>query len=307
VSQEAATQPSASFREPRIWLPFLLITLIWGSTWIVIRDQISVVPPGWSVAYRFAIAGAAMFAFAAARGVPLRLDARGHLLALAFGVPQFCLNFNFVYIAERYITSGLVALVFALLMVPNALLARIFLGQKVGRRFVLGSAIALAGIALLFVQEVRADQSGLAAVLSGIALTLCGVMAASAANVSQAGPAMRARPLEAMIAWGMFYGLLADVAFAWAMHGPPAAEPRWGYWAGLLYLALVASSLAFLFYFRLVRLIGPGRSAYSSVLVPIIAMAFSTAFEGYAWTPLAIGGSVLALVGLVVALRARRI
>ena len=50
-------------------LPFIIFTLIWGSTWIVIRDQIGtnsaiVVPAQWSVAYRFLIASAAMFAVA---------------------------------------------------------------------------------------------------------------------------------------------------------------------------------------------------------------------------------------------------
>ena len=42
-----------------ILVPFAIFTLIWGSTWIVIRDQLGTVPPQWSVAYRFVIAAAA--------------------------------------------------------------------------------------------------------------------------------------------------------------------------------------------------------------------------------------------------------
>ena len=52
----------ASFRDPKVLLPFLLITLIWSSTWIVIKGQLGLVPPVWSVSYRFLIAGAAMLA-----------------------------------------------------------------------------------------------------------------------------------------------------------------------------------------------------------------------------------------------------
>ena len=107
---------------PRVLIPFILITLIWGSTWLVIKDQLGTVPPTWSVTYRFVFAAIAMFAYAAAKGHSLRIGREGHALAAAFGFPQFFLNFNFVYAAEHYVTSGLVAVVFALLMVPNSAL-----------------------------------------------------------------------------------------------------------------------------------------------------------------------------------------
>jgi drug/metabolite transporter (DMT)-like permease len=123
-------------RDPKILLPFILITLIWSSTWIVIKDQIGVVPPPWSVTYRFLIASAAMFAIASFSGASLRIGRGGHMLAAAIGVPQFALNFNFVYAAEHYVTSGLCAVVFALLMVPNTLGARVFFGQQVSARFI---------------------------------------------------------------------------------------------------------------------------------------------------------------------------
>ena len=52
----------------------------------------------------------------------------------------------------------------------------------------------------------------------------------------------------------------------------------------------------------MVRKIGPAKAAYSSVIVPIIAMGLSTLFENYRWTPLAIAGAVLALGGMAGAL-----
>jgi len=55
-----------------------------------------------------------------------------------------------------------------------------------------------------------------------------------------------------------------------------------------------------------VRRIGPAKAAYSSVLVPIIAMGFSTWLEGYRWTPLTITGALLALGGMAAALRRSR-
>lgn len=308
IGPDVAATPAreASFLELRVLLPFITVTLIWGSTWIVIRDQISSVPPVWSVTYRFIIAAAAMFAYARFSGASLRIGHKGHILALAFGIPQFFFNFNLVYAAEHYITSGLVAVVFALLMVPNSALGWLFLKQKVTGRFMLGSAIALAGVALLFVQEMRSADVSPKEVLIGIGLTLLAVLSASVSNVMQAAERMKTRPIAAMLAWGMVYGVIADAAAAWALHGPPVAEPRFLYWAGLVYLGLFASALAFTFYFGLLRLIGPGKAAYSSVLVPILAMGLSTVFEDYHWSTLAVAGGVLALAGLVIALRARR-
>jgi drug/metabolite transporter (DMT)-like permease len=300
------TEHDRAFLKPRVLIPFIIITLIWGSTWIVIRDQLGTVPPTWSVTYRYIIACAAMFAYAAFKRVPLGIGREGHLLALGFGFPQFFLNFNFVYAAEHYITSGVVAVVFALLLVPNSALAWAFLKHPLTGRFVVGSAVAIAGVGLLFVNEIREATVAPGAVLIGIGLTVLGVLSASISNVMQGMQKLRARPIVAMIAWGMFYGTLANALFALAIYGPPTIEYRLGYWLGLVYLGLFASALAFTFYFGILREVGPGRAAYSSLLVPIIAMAFSTAFEDYRWSRLASAGCALALLGLFIALRAKK-
>ena len=294
------------FRSPRVWIPFVIITLIWGSTWIVIRDQLGPVPATWSVSYRYVIASAAMFAYAAIIRAPLAIGRDGHLLAIAFGIPQFVLNFNAVYAAEHYITSGVVAVVFALLLVPNSALAWFFLKHPLSRRFLVGSSIAMVGVALLFVNEIRNATVGAAAVGLGIGLTLIGVISASVSNVMQSTGAMRSRPVPSMVAWGMFYGTIVNIVLAYIGYGPPVFEDRLGYWLGVVYLGLFASALAFTFYFNIIRAVGPGKAAYSSVLVPIIAMAFSTIFEDYRWSTLAVAGGLLALSGLVLALGSAR-
>lgn len=307
----AGESPRNSFRDPRILLPFLLITLIWSSTWIVIKDQLgggqtNAVPYVWSVSYRFFIAGAAMMAIARLKGESLTLGRGEYVLAAMLGTLQFVVNYNFVYASELYITSGLAAVVFALLVVPNAALAWIFFGQRVSGRFALGSAVAMAGVGLLFVQEMRQAAASTEAVLTGLGFVLVAVLAASISNVMQLMPAIRARPVAALLGWAMLYGALLDASFAWIFVGPPVVEARLGYWIGLLYLGLVASALAFWLYYEIIRKIGPAKAAYSSVLIPIIAMAISTLAEGYLWSALALAGGVLGIAGLVIALKAGR-
>ena len=299
-------QPAPQSTRAAVLIPFAIVTLIWGSTWLVIKDQLGVVPASWSVTYRFLVAGLTMFAFASYRREPLTLDARGWRFAAALAAFQFCLNFNFVYRAEGYVTSGLVAVIFALMIVPNALLGRIVLGQRLGRQLVLGSLVAIAGVALLFLHEARADAGAVRTTLIGIGFTLAAVMSASSANIMQGTQAAKRYPMATMLGTSMLIGAAFDAVIAWTLAGPPTFEPRLGYLIGILYLGVFASAIAFTLYFGVIRVIGPAKAAYSGVLTPVIAMLLSTVFEGYRWSLLAASGAVLAGIGLVIALRARR-
>jgi drug/metabolite transporter (DMT)-like permease len=293
------------FLTPRVAIPFIIVSLIWGSTWLVIRDQLSVVPASWSVTYRFAVACIGMFILALVMRLPLRLDRRGMLWTMLLGAMQFALNFNFVYQAEHHITSGLVAVIFALLIIPNALLAKWWMGREIGMPFIIGSAIASAGGALLMLQEYRAAPVGGTAVLIGTSLTLIAVMCASVSNVLQVLPHIARFPTITILAWSMLWGTIFDAAWSWINHGPPVLDMRASYLGGVLYLGIVGSVITFPLYFRLIREIGPGKAAYTGVVIPIVAMLLSSLFEGYQWTPLAIGGAVLATIGLVIAMRPR--
>ena len=290
---------------PRVVVPFVLVTLLWGSTWLVIRDQLGVVPTSWSVTYRFAIAGATMLGVALWRKESLRLAPRDIGFVAFLGVGQFALNYNLVYRAELYVTSGLVAVVFALLLVPNAVLAWLFLGRRMSRTFIVGSAVAIAGIVMLFAHEARMASVGSGAVMEGVALTLGAVLFASVANVMQATERGRAIPMTVLLGWAMLGGAAVDSVGAYATSGPPVIEMRIGYVAGLLYLGVLASALAFALYYQLIRDIGPAAAAYTGVLIPVIAMGLSTVFEGYRWSGPAVAGGLLTLVGLIIALSAR--
>jgi drug/metabolite transporter (DMT)-like permease len=299
---EKHSEPADGDRLRSVILPFIIFTAIWGSTWIVIRGQLGVVPPQWSVTYRFIIAATAMFAIAIAKRENLRLDRRGVLADIVLGFTQFCVNFNAVYMAERHITSGVVATVFALLLIPSSLLAWAFLGQRPNQRFVWSSFVAVCGIVLLFVHELNEHAASSQQVVVGIVFTFAGMLGASTANVLQARPEVRRFPLFPMLAWSMAAGALIDGTIAVVFTGAPVFDSRPIYWAGLIYLALAASVLTFSLYYPVVRKIGPAKAAYSSVIVPIIAMGFSTALEGYRWTPTTIAGALLALGGMVGAL-----
>jgi drug/metabolite transporter (DMT)-like permease len=291
---------------PRVLIPFLVVSLIWGSTWFVIRDQLNIVPSSWSVTYRFAVAAAGMFLLALVMRQPLRVDREFMGWSILLGLIQFSLNFNFVYLAEHHITSGLVAVIFALLIIPNALLGKWWLGRSIGTPFIIGSVIATAGVGLLMLREYRVAPVGGVEVLIGLSLTITAVGFASVSNVLQVIPRIARYPTVTILAWSMLWGSLINALIAFVFFGPPVFDPRPAYFGGVLYLGIVGTVLTFPLYFRLIRDIGPGKAAYTGVLIPIIAMLISTVFEGYEWSLLAVSGAALAMIGLVVAMQTRK-
>jgi len=281
---------------------FLIIAAIWGCTWIIIRDQIAHVPGPWSVAWRFVLAAAALGLYVRVTGRPRALGWTGHLLAGAIGVAQFTLNFNLVYAAEARVASGLVAVVFALIFVPNALLAWAFLGHRPTGRFLIGSVVGTAGVGLMFHDQLALSRSG----VIGLALATAGMLCASVANVAQAGPFARRLPLHALLAAALAYGAALDIAAAWIIAGPPVFSLAPSYLAGLAFMGLAATVIAFLFYYPLIREIGAGRAAYVNMITPVIAMVLTSWFEGFHWTAWSVGGALLTGAGVAFALTARR-
>jgi len=302
----AKTEPveELSFLESRVWIPFMVTSLIWGSTWLVIRDQLGTVPTTWSVTYRFIVAAIGMFILALVMRQPLKIDRAMLGWTMLLGLLQFGMNFNFVYTAEHYMTSGLVAVVFALLIVPNAVLAKYWLGRPISGAFKWGSAIASVGVGLLMLQEYRAAPMGGTDVLFGLFLVLCSVATVSVSNVLQVTPRIARFPTLTILAWSMLWGSIGNSIYALITAGPPVIDMRPGYIGGVLYLSIIGTVVTFPMYFRLIRDIGPGKAAYTSVVIPVVAMLLSTIFEGYVWSTLALAGGILAILGLIVAMQA---
>jgi drug/metabolite transporter (DMT)-like permease len=257
-------------------------TLIWASTWHVILYQLGTVPVLNSVAWRFLLASAALFALAAWRGEQWRLPARLHpWLALTGGV-QYGLNYWAVYEAERHIPSGLVAVLFALMVFGNAVTGAWLFGKPMTQRFLAAAAVGVAGVALIFWPEVRAAGARPQAAL-GLAIGLLAVVSACAGNALTLTLGQRGVALVPMLAWSMGYGALGLLAVAGATGVGWQVGHTMAWWASLLYLAALGSVTAFLLYFKLAQREGPGRAALTGVLTPVIALLVSATLEG--WQP----------------------
>ena len=279
------------------------VTFAWGFTWLAQHYQVGVVAPEVSVLWRFVIAAPFMLAIAAIRGEQLRFPLRDHLWLALLGLTLFCTNFVLFYYAAQWITSGLLSVVFALASIINIVLGALLLGTPIDRRTVIGALLGVGGLAAMFYPQLAGTDLN-SQMLIGIALSVAGTFSFCFGNMISARLQRRRLPIFATTGIGMIYGACFIAMFAAFSGHAFIIEPTARYVISLLYLGLIGSVLAFTCYLTLLGRIGADRAAYATVMFPVVALAVSTAFEGYRWTLPAVLGVVAVLAGIVLALRA---
>ena len=281
---------------------YLLTVLIWGTTWIAIKLQLGEVALAASIAYRFALAALVLFAVLLLSGGLQRLDRRTQGLCLAQGLCLFSLNFLCFYTASQWIPSGLIAVVFSTATLWNALNARLFLRQRIAANVLAGGALGLGGLGLLFWPELAGHEASRETLL-GLGLSLLGTLCFSAGNLlSSLQQKAGYRPLSTN-AWSMAYGALLLLGYCLLSGTPLEIDWSTRYIGSLLYLAIPGSVIGFTAYLTLVGRMGPERAAYCTVLFPLVALNISAMVEGYQWTPPALLGLLLVMLGNVLVFR----
>ncbi|BES73771.1 DMT family transporter [Marinobacter nanhaiticus D15-8W] len=281
---------------------YVLTVLIWGLTWTAIRLQVEAAPVDLSVFYRFVLAAAtALLVLAAVRRLP-KLTLRQHGLLVLQGLTLYSINFLLIYRAAESMTSGLLAVVFSLAALFNALNGWLLMRLVPNRRIYPAVALGVSGVALLFWHDLNLGNATLAAIL----FALGGTYWFSLGNLISLRVRAADIPLLAGNAWAMFYG--AVVLGTWCLsqgvdwHLPTSPT----FWGATLFLAIPGSTIAFYSYLTVIRVLGADRAGYATVLFPVVALTVSTWLEGFEWTVTAIFGAVLALLGNYVLFRKPR-
>lgn len=302
-----ARAPDSSPRSAQ-WLDLAAIvicTACWGTTWFAITLQLGVVDPVVSIVYRFGLAAVLLFAWCLLRGESLALTRAQHAAAFGVGLFTFAIDYAFVYWAEERVTSAVVAVVFASLAFLNLIGFRIAFGQRAPALAWGAASLGIAGVALLSWEEIAAAQFGVRA-MTGIGLTLLGVLAAVVGNIYARRGEVAGATIAASTGWAMGYGAALLAIYALLTGKAWAIEPTWGYALSLVHLTLNGSVIAFLLYYGLARRRGYATASYISALAPPVAMVVSTLFEDKTWGFMALGGIVLVLAGQWLLLQAKR-
>jgi drug/metabolite transporter (DMT)-like permease len=280
---------------------YLITVLIWGSTWLAIKFQLGVVAPELSIAYRFGLAASILIIFSLVRRLPLRFDIKSHGFFVLQGLLLFSLNYILVYLAEGYLTSGLVAIIFSLIIIFNVIFGAIFLGNPIRTRVMIGAILGLAGLAIVFWPELSSFSLSSLQIL-GLIMAFIATISASLGNVVSARNQRHDLPVLQTNAYGMLYGALFMFILAFLRGAQLEFDTSPGYIVSLIYLAVFGSVIAFGSYLTLLGRIGLDRAAYVTVLFPVIALLLSTIFEDLQWGVPQLLGVVLILLGNAVVL-----
>lgn len=284
---------------------YVVTVAIWGSTWIMIRFQLGVVPPQVSVVYRFALAAIALAIFAWLSKRRLRIAPAHYSGIVLQGFFMFSANYYFVYVGTGYLTTGLVAVLFTTLVLLNVINERIFFGTAIAPVTIVAGVMCVVGIGMLFWPQVSelslADDT-----VKGIALVFCGAVMASIGNMAAILNTRRKLPVVAVNAHSMAIGAVLSATYALLASQPFIFERSASYVGSLLFLAIPGTAIAFGCYLRLIERIGATKAAYTSVMLPVVALLISTIFENYEWTASAFIGVAIALAGNALALASKR-
>jgi len=280
---------------------FAACVAIWGTTWFAITFQLGRVAPEASVSYRFFFAAALVAAYCRLRRLPMRIRPADHVPLAAMGVLMYSVGYIFVYHAEMQVVSGLIAVGYSAGPLLAMLGLRIVFGQPMTGRMALGSVLGIAGVALVFWPELeRGGHRGSVAI--GALLTASAVLVTSVGNLVAHRNHLRGLTGWPTMAWSMGYGGFVSFAVALATGKPFAFDWSAGYLLSLAYLSVVGSVLAFGAYLTLLGQIGAARASYIGVMVPIVALAVSTVFEGFDWHALTAAGIAVSVAGNVLVL-----
>lgn len=280
---------------------YVITVLVWGSTWIAIKYQLGLVDPMVSVIYRFGLATILLFVFCKIRGLSLKFSARDHFFMGLLGIFLFSMNYWLVYLAEVYLTSGLVAVLFSSIVFFNIANKALFLRAPIDRKMIMGAVAGMAGIGLIFMPEIQSfdlTDHG----LLGIGLGLFSVLLASFGNITSARNSQEKIPIVQANAFGMGYGTLALVILALCMGKEFQFSMSVPYVGSLAFLSIFGSIVAFGTYLTLVGSLGADKASYAIMVVPVVALGISSFAEGYVWTLPAVAGLSLVVAGNFMAL-----
>jgi len=281
---------------------FIITTLIWGSTWYAIELQLGVVHPIVSIAHRFALAGlAVLFGMGlAGRLKPIAWRHQGFLLLQ--GLLLFSGNYVFIYTGTQTLPSGLVSVVFSMMVITNMFAGRVFLNLPLSWHIGLSGLGGVIGIAVIFAPEIERVSLGDES-LQAVIPCFIGTCLASLGNIVAARNMRERLPALQCNMMSMLYGTVVLYVASLILGFPIEIEWNLRYLGSLAYLSFVGSVIAFWLYVTLIGEVGPSKAGYIALLTPIVALFISAVFEGYQWTWYATVGVMLVLGSNFVATR----
>jgi len=273
------------------------LAAIWGASFIFMRVAAPVLGPVVTADARVLLAGIALALWFRATGFDphWRRHWKGYAIVglVNSGIPFLCYAF-----AALHIPASLSAILNSSAPMFGAVAGAMWLGERITARKALGLAAGVAGVALLAQPgQIETSNGGFGwAVAACLLACLCYGLAGVLIRRFAPDAAPRGIAVGSQLAAGLL--ILPAVPF-W----PPFAAPTPLVLANVLALALLASAIAYLLYFRLIADVGATSALTVTYLIPLFGVLWGWLFLGEALPASALGGGVLILAGTVLVTR----
>ncbi|HQZ82012.1 MAG TPA: DMT family transporter [Pyrinomonadaceae bacterium] len=250
---------------------WLLLALIWSSTWIFIKFGLKDLPPFGFVSLRFLLAAAILAPFVLFRkdgGIPK--DRTQWRLLVLTGILQFTINYSSVFWAEQYITSGLAAVLQAMIVVFGLILAWIFLpAEKITAQKIAAVGLGVVGVAVIFIDQLTVHNE---LAFAACVVIVVGAYAAAQSSILVKAKAASIRP-EVIVFWQMIFGLPPIIIYSLLTEGSPL-DYHWSAVAvgSIFYLGFVGTVVAFCCYYWLLNRIESTNAMMISLVTPLLAV-----------------------------------
>lgn len=282
-------------------LIWLTLCLIWGTTWIFIKIGLDEgLPPLTFAAARFVLA-LIILAFIIFFGkIPLPVNKRQWKLLALTGVMQFSINYSLVFWSEQYISSGLAAVLQAMIMVFGLVLAWVHLpNERITGIKIAAVTLGICGVAIIFIEQLQINS---VLAFAGCIAIVVGAYAAAHGSILVKAHGGNLHP--ATLVFGqMICGILPIIIYALTVEGNPLAlNWSWKAVVSVLYLTIFGTITAFWLYYWLLNKIESTKAMMISLVTPLIAVIVGRIFLDEQ-LPLKIffgGLLILASIGLIV-------
>jgi len=282
-----------SWRIPIAWL---ILCVVWSSTWLVIKIGLRDLPPISFVAMRFLIAILVLVLVSIGRFALLPKRPFDYAVLAFTGILMFTLNYPLIFWGEKHVSSGLAAVLQASIPIFGMIFAHFLLPEEPLRwQRMLGAIVALVGVALICGHLL--DRGGFLAFWGGLGVVV-GAASAALSNVLLKRRAIDIAPAM-LAAWQMTFGVIPLVAVGFAIDGSPL-QFHWNAtaWLCLLYLAIIGSALTFLLLYWLLPRMTVTNLQTISLITPPGAVAFGWLLGGETFALSFLIGSGFVLVGV---------
>jgi len=273
----------------------LAVSFLWALCYPLIAIGIRFAPPFAFAALRALIAGVALMALAWALGRPVPRDLRTWAMLAAIGLGTTSLGFLGMFDASRYVSPGLATVIANGQPLLAAVLAHLFLAERLGPMQRLGLLLGFLGIVVISLPQFS-DQTR-ASFAVGVTY-----IAFAAAGVAVGNILMKAlgRRVDALVATGAqtLIGALPLSAGALLIERPAAVVWSPMFLASLLSLALFGTALAYWLWFALLARVPFSRANAFTFVTPIVGFAIGVVFFGERLGIAAVVGLLLTAVGI---------